>query len=86
MSERLGTGGLDVKLSTALILRRMGAALSVTMFLVQCCSFYLHLFVLPTISLPFLLVATLLPALLGISAYNRALKAEETKAQQADLT
>jgi hypothetical protein len=74
-----------VKVSTALTLCRIGVGLTVAMLAAQFCSFYLHLFVLPVLGLPFLIVLTLAPALAGISAYQRALKAEDAKVGQADL-
>ncbi len=72
-----------MKLATALILRRIGVGVTMAMLTAQFCSFYLHLFVLPVLGLPFMVVLTLLPALFGISAYNRALKAEEAEAGQS---
>jgi hypothetical protein len=68
-----------VKVATALNCCRAGVGLTVAMLGVEFCSFYLHLFVLPVFGLPFLVVLTLAPALLGISLYQRALKAEQLK-------
>ncbi len=68
-----------MKVATALMICRVGVGVTCAMLAVEFASFYLHLFVLPVIGLPFLVVATLLPSLIGISIYQKALKAEETK-------
>jgi hypothetical protein len=68
-----------VKVATALTCCRAGVGLTVALLAVEFCGFYLHLFVLPVLGLPFTVVLTLLPALFGISAYQRALKAEQLK-------
>ncbi|HUO22229.1 MAG TPA: hypothetical protein VMU59_06905 [Caulobacteraceae bacterium] len=73
-----------MKLSTAVTVRLVGVGLTVAMLAAEFCSFYLHLFVLPVVGMPFLIVATLAPALAGISIYNRTLKAEEAKAVQVE--
>ena len=68
-----------MKLANALLACKIGVGATVALLVVEFCSFYLHLFVLPVLGLPFTVVLTLLPALFGISAYQRALKAEEAK-------
>ena len=68
-----------MKVSTALLICKIGVGLTVAMLGAEFCSFYLHLFVLPVLGLPFMVVLTLLPALLGISAYQRALKADAAR-------
>ena len=68
-----------MKVATALMLCRVGVGITVAMLAVQFASFYLHLFVLPVLGLPFLVVLTLAPALAGVSVYSRALKAEQSK-------
>jgi hypothetical protein len=68
-----------VTVATALTACRIGVGLTVAMFVAEFCSFYLHLFVLPVLGLPFMVVLTLAPALAGISLYQRALKAEQPK-------
>ena len=73
-----------MKVSTALTLCRIGVGLTVAMLAAEFCSFYLHLFVLPVLGMPFLIVLTLAPALAGISVYQRALKAEEAKGGQGE--
>ena len=65
--------------ATALTACRVGVGLTTAMFIAEFCSFYLHLFVLPVLGLPFTVALTLAPALLGISLYQRALKAEQLK-------
>lgn len=70
---------ITVKVATALVLCRVGVGITVAMLAVQFASFYLHMFVLPVLGLPFLVVFTLAPALAGVSVYSRALKAEQSK-------
>lgn len=65
--------------ATALMICRIGVGVTCAMLAVEFASFYLHLFVLPALGVPFLVVATLLPSLITISIYQKALKAEETK-------
>jgi hypothetical protein len=60
---------------------RMGVGVTVAVLAAEFASFYLHLFVLPVLGLPFLVVLTLGPALAGISVYQKALKAEEAKSE-----
>ncbi len=68
-----------MKVATALMICRIGVGVTCAMLAVEFASFYLHLFVLPALGVPFLVVATLLPSLITISIYQKALKAEETK-------
>lgn len=68
-----------MKVATALTYCRAGVGVTVALLGVEFCSFYLHLFVLPVLGLPFTVVLTLAPALFGISVYQRALKAEQLK-------
>jgi UPF0716 family protein affecting phage T7 exclusion len=71
-----------VKVATALTLCRIGAGLTTAMLAVEFCAFYLHLFVLPVVGMPFTIVLTLAPSLAGISVYQRALKADASQAEK----
>ncbi len=70
-----------MKVATALMICRVGVGITVAVLAAEFASFYLHLFVLPVLGLPFLVVLTLAPSLAGISVYQRALKAEEIKSK-----
>ncbi len=70
-----------MKVATALMICRVGVGITVAVLATEFASFYLHLFVLPVLGLPFLLVLTLAPSLAGISVYQRALKAKELKSE-----
>jgi hypothetical protein len=65
-----------VKVATALKFCCAGVAVTVAAVVAEFASFYLHLFVLPVLGLPVLLVLTLAPALCGVAIYQRALKSE----------
>ncbi len=71
-----------MKLATALMICRVAVGVTVAMLAVEFASFYLHMFVLPVLGLPFLIVLTLAPALTGVSIYSKALKAEQAKSDQ----
>jgi hypothetical protein len=53
-----------------------GVGITCAALAVEFAAFYLHMFVLPVLGLPFMIVLTLAPALLGVAVYQRALKSK----------